>query len=165
MPTQRILLLLALACCASCTTNYYLVRHAERLDNSADTPLSPAGLTRANVLRDSLLDNSIDLIFSSTYLRTRQTAQPLADALGYPLNLYNPDTTNQFINRLKKIQGKDVLVTGHSDNVPTMVQGLTGETVVIPSDDFDNLFIVKITRGWGRKKVRLTRATYGVPSP
>lgn len=151
---------------SSCTTTYYyVVRHAERLNNSANTPLSAAGLSRAQVLSDSLSSKNISLIFASIFLRTQQTAQPTATAKGLPLILYNADTTAGLITRLKKIKGKSVLVTGHSDNVPAIVLGLSNQSVSpIPSNDFDNFYIIRVRNYSGTRRI-LWHRTYGNPSP
>lgn len=151
---------------SACTTKYYIVRHAERLDNSADSPLSATGNTRANILRDSLQNKGVSHVFASTYQRTQQTAQPLATALNLGLTLYRPDTTAGLVARLNKIRGKSVLVVGHSNTVPGLVQGLSLQSVApIPETDFDNLYIVKISRGWGSTRRTLVQTTYGPPSP
>jgi broad specificity phosphatase PhoE len=149
----------------ACTTQYYLVRHAEKQDNSSNALLSAAGLARANILRDSLLNKGIDIVFASTFSRTQQTAQPLATAMGLPLNLYRPDTTAGLIAKLKNMSGRNVLVVGHSNNIPEIVQALSGESVSIAENDFDNLFIVKVTKGWGQTKKSLVKTTYGPASP
>lgn len=163
---RKLLFLLALvSCLPACTTRYYLVRHAEKASEAPDAELSATGLARAGILRDSLLDKSIERIYASTVTRTQQTAQPLATALNLPLNLYRPDTTAGFITALKQISGMDVLVVGHSNNIPQIVQGLCGQNVAIADDDFDNLFIVKITKAWGTTKKTLLQTTYGPPSP
>lgn len=151
--------------CSSCTTYYYVVRHADRLNNSANSPLSTDGFTRANVLRDSLSGKGIDSIFASTFLRTQQTAAPLATALHLTVKIYNPDTTAGLITRLKRIRGKDVLVVGHSDNVPQIVEGLSGQTIApIGALDFDNLYVIRVKRFWGISRT-LWQKTYGAPSP
>jgi phosphohistidine phosphatase SixA len=163
---NKVVLFIALCCLLpACTTKYYLVRHAEKQDDSSNALLSAAGLARANILRDSLLSKGIDRVYASTVQRTQQTAQPLATALDLPLNLYKPDTTAGFIAKLKNLGGMDVLVTGHSNNIPEIVYGLCGETVTIADNDFDNLFIVTVTKGWGQTKVSLVKTTYGPPSP
>jgi len=150
---------------SSCTTNYYVVRHADRLDNSANSPLSPAGFQRANALRDTLASKGINLVFASTFQRTQQTAQPTATANGLTMNLYSPDTTAGLVTRLRKINGKNILVAGHSDNVPVIVQGLSGQSIpAIASNDFDNLFIIKVSKFFGVTR-RLIKTTYGTPSP
>ena len=128
--------------CPSCITNIYLVRHAERLNSSSDSPLSTAGHQRAVQLKDLLLDKGIDLVYATPYLRTQQTGQPTADALGQNLIIYGTDTTYQFVQALKKMRGKDLLVVGHSNTVPEMVVYLTGDTVHIGHDDYDNLYKV-----------------------
>lgn len=149
----------------ACTTRYYLVRHAEKQDDSPNSLLSPTGLARADILLDSLLGKGIDQVFASTVQRTRQTAQPLAAALGLSLTIYRPDTVAGFVASLKKLRNKDVLIVGHSNNIPEIVQGLSGESVTIADNDYDNLFMVKITRAWGQTAVSLTKTTYGPASP
>jgi phosphohistidine phosphatase SixA len=161
--TKYLAPVLLLVLLSGCTTTYYFVRHAERLDDSADSPLSAAGNIRAQILKDSLLNKGIDSIFATPYLRTQQTAQPLAVALGKPVILYGTGTTVQFVRALKKMRGKDLLIVGHSNTVPEMVRYMSGGTVAIGHDDYDNLFIIKIKRQLGGKKVRLTEATYGPP--
>ncbi len=147
-----------------CTTHIYLVRHAERLDNSPDSPLSEAGLLRAQILRDTLIDEDIHRIFASTYTRTQQTARPLADSLAVPITLYRPDTTDGLLKRLLRLRGENVLVVGHSDNIPQLVRGLCGETVSISHDDYDQLFFITITHKM-RTYRSLQQLTYGPPSP
>ena len=150
----------------SCSsTNYYVVRHAERVDNSRNSALSPAGLERAEDLKDTLISTKIDLIFVSTYLRTQQTAQPTADAKDLPFIIYKPDTTAGLVSHLKKIKGKSVLVTGHSDTVPDIVRGLSNQAVApIADNDFDNLYIIKVRHFFGTHRT-LTQRTYGKPTP
>lgn len=150
---------------SGCTTRYYLVRHAERQDASANSPLSVAGLARANVLRDTLLSKGIDTIFASTFQRTQQTAQPLATALHLPVTIYSPDTTAALIDQLSRLNGRNVLVVGHSNTIPEIVRGLCGQTVTIADDDFDNLFIVTVKKGWGNNTKTLEQTTYGPASP
>jgi len=160
-----VLLCSALLVFGSCTTRYYLVRHAEKLNSTADSPLSQTGHARAAILRDTLADKNISEIFASTFVRTQQTAQPLATANSLEPVIYKPDTTAGLIQRLKSVGSRNVLVVGHSNTVPEIVQGLCGETVTIADDDFDNLFIVTIKRSWGQTTKTLVKTTYGPPSP
>jgi broad specificity phosphatase PhoE len=163
--TGILLLLLGLFCQACQTTHYFLVRHAEKRDSSPDTPLSEVGWDRALSLRNQLIGKRIDAIFSSNYSRTRQTAQPLADALSTPLSIYQPDTTGSLAAVLKKMNGKNILVVGHSNTIPPLVAGLSGETVAIADNDYDNLFVVRVRKTLLGQKVDLTKTTYGKPSP
>ncbi len=159
-------LLVAVFLLPACTTRYYIVRHAERLNNTSDAPLSTTGLARANTLCDSLSGKNINHVFASTFQRTQQTAQPLATALGLELIIYRPDTTAGLVARLKKIRGKNVLVVGHSNTVPEIVQGLSLQAVApIPENDFDNLYLIKVKTGWGSIRRTLVQTTYGPTSP
>ncbi len=76
----------------------WLVRHAHRLDfvrpewfDTAvypyDPPLSAAGHSQAVALAEQLSQESIDRIFTSPFLRTIQTADPLARRLQLPIQL------------------------------------------------------------------------------
>ncbi|MBK6931094.1 MAG: histidine phosphatase family protein [Saprospirales bacterium] len=168
-----VILILA-ALLPSCTTTYYLVRHAERLDNSEDSPLSQAGFARANILRDTLIDKHVAHIYASTKIRTQQTAKPLADALGFAQGQAENYTTYTYpaadnyaglIADLKVVRGKNVLVVGHSDNIPVVIEALCGQIVSIPGNDFDNLFVVSIRRWCNKTTKSFAAKTYGAPSP
>src|SRR5205823_820783 len=60
----------------------FLVRHAEKADLSKDAALSAAGEARARALAERLREAGVTAIYTSEYRRTKQTAQPLARALG-----------------------------------------------------------------------------------
>src|SRR5215213_9019578 len=75
------LLLMTVSCHAA--TTIILVRHAEKaVSTSADMALSEAGAARANELARVLGGARIGAIYTTQYLRTRQTVAPLAKALG-----------------------------------------------------------------------------------
>jgi broad specificity phosphatase PhoE len=76
----------------------WLVRHAHRLDFARpewfdtaiypyDPPLSELGHSQAIVLAEQLIQVPIDRIFTSPFLRTIQTADPLARLLQRPIKL------------------------------------------------------------------------------
>ena len=66
----------------SCKSTFYVVRHGEKVDNSANPPLSELGKARAEDLKKTLADKGISMIYSTNYIRTKTTTQPLADARG-----------------------------------------------------------------------------------
>lgn len=158
---------LLLALFSSCTSYYYVVRHAEKTSNDCNAPLaSPAGFTRADVLRDTLQSKGIDSIFVSTCLRTQQTAQPLAALIGRSSVPVEPTdaATQTLITRLKKIKGKDVLIVGHTSTIPAIVLGLSGRTIApIADSDFDNIYIVKRKIFLWTTRT-LQQSTYGAPT-
>lgn len=63
----------------------YLIRHAEATGQSADAPLTPAGRVKAQLLAASLAGVGIRRIMASPFLRAQQTATPLAERLGLPV--------------------------------------------------------------------------------
>jgi len=72
-----------LALLTSCsTTTVYLARHAEKVDESDSTDLSIVGRMRATALADTLANSHVNMVLTTPYRRTRQTAEPLAQRLG-----------------------------------------------------------------------------------
>ena len=144
---KRSLRFLPLVFMLSCsTTHYYVVRHAEKAaaDNmmTSDVPLSEAGQQRAVALKDALGRKNIQHIYSTNFIRTKATAQPLSTAISIPVETYNPaDST--FTNKLKTING-NVLVVGHSNTVDNIVNGLTGQNLLqdLPDSQYGDLFII-----------------------
>ena len=76
--------------------HFHFVRHGMRADfenpawretaaNPHDTPLSETGLRQAEDVARALGDRDITHIFSSPFLRTLETANPLAERLDLPL--------------------------------------------------------------------------------
>ena len=71
-------------------TRLYFVRHGQAgnnvvgltLEPGVDPPLTELGEEQARRVGQRLQKQGVDRIYSSTLLRARQTAQPLADALG-----------------------------------------------------------------------------------
>lgn len=148
---------------SSCsTTTVYIVRHAEKVDDTDSTNLSPAGEQRALALADTLAQRGIDAIFSTPYRRTRQTAQPLADRLRLPVQPYQK--TADIVNRVGEMRRKTALVVGHSNTILDIARGVGANPTKprIESGDYDNLLVVRIRRGPFSKSVALTEKTYGV---
>jgi phosphohistidine phosphatase SixA len=122
----------------------FVVRHAERADQTPDSPLSGQGRARAESLARLLRDAGVSAIFVSQFQRTTQTAQPLAAMLKVsPVVVPAADVAGL----VRRVQGADsnrsVLIVGHSDTVPAIVKALgCVEEIVIDVDDFDRLFVV-----------------------
>lgn len=155
---KTVVLLLSVLFLSCKTTTYYIVRHAEKepvTTMTSDVPLSAAGEQRAEALKDMLEKENISHIFSTNFLRTRSTAQPLADATGVPIETYDPNDPD-FIEKLKSLEG-NVLIVGHSNTVDDLVNKLAGKKEIdgdLPESEYGDLFIVKKTgnrSGFDRK--------------
>lgn len=131
-------------------TTIIVVRHAERDTQKVDPPISVAGRERALVLARMLAPAGISAIYTTDYLRTQQTVQPLASALGLRFEQVvaeNRDLKEHVADLLKRIStnnaGRVVLVSSHSNVIPLILQGLGVEfTEEIAMDQYDDLFIV-----------------------
>jgi phosphohistidine phosphatase SixA len=193
MPARhRLLLILLFPLLATCQprgnqeeTLVFLVRHAERADDGGmaseeDPHLSAAGEERAEVLARMLKDAGITHIHSSDYLRTRETAAPLAAATGLDVSTYDARDLESFAAELLATPGRH-LVVGHSNSTPELVAALGGEPYgEIESMEYDRLYLVSICPGKATTALlgfgapfegtvsgagALTPATGGLPDP
>ena len=120
----------------------FLVRHAEKLDESADPPLNEAGRARADALAVLLADAGIGHILSSDYLRTLDTAAPLARHLGLETLQYDPRDLPGLAARILEKPGR-YLVVGHSNTTPRLAELLGGDSKgPITKEEYDRLYIL-----------------------
>ena len=133
-----------------------VVRHAERLDQSDDTPISDAGQKRAEHLAEILRDAGVTVVYATEWQRTVQTAQPTADAVKAGITRYKSANVKELVATLRaKHASAVVLVVGHSDTVPGIVAAYGGPAdIKIAPTEFDNLFVIT-PRGKTAQVVRL----------
>ena len=145
-----LILLLTTTATASAQGIIYLVRHAERADSgtmagttmATDPDLSEAGRARAASLAVMLKDAGIKAIYTTEYKRTRQTAEPLAKAIGVTATVVPARDMKALVEKLKAADAP-VLVVGHSNTVGETIAALgVTEPVKIGDGDYDNLFVV-----------------------
>ena len=139
------LLLLTMLLLSCGTTHYcYVVRNADKLDNTPYSVLSAAGHARAGVLKNYLIDKKIDIVFATPFQRTQETAQPLAQAINRSLLLYRNNAVDSIVTVIKGIKKKNILLVGHSGNIPSIIEGLTAKKIKpIAEEEYDNLYIIK----------------------
>ncbi len=131
------------------TTTYYLIRHAEkdRSDTTNRNPeLNTEGKKRATLWATHFKDTDLDLVYSTNYNRTQQTATPTAVSKGLEIIDYNP--SNMYDDAFKAAtKGKSVLVVGHSNTTPAFVNAILGKDKYKDIDDSENgmLFTVTVT--------------------
>lgn len=145
------------------TTNVYIVRHAEKLNETDTSSLTPAGFRRAQALAAELTNVRIDSLFSTPYRRTRQTLEPLARQRNLPVGTYAPRLADALAQRIAQLKGKTVLVAGHSNTILDIAKslGATPKLTRIEAGDYDNLLHVVVKQGVFGKRIRLTERTYG----
>lgn len=145
-------LLFASAASAAAQPAVFVVRHAERADTAtggsammaSDPELSDAGRARAESLAMMLKDAGITAIFTTQYKRTKQTAEPLAKALGLTVTEVNARELDRLPEKIRALRG-NALVVGHSNTVPATLKGLGIENPPdIAETEFDRFFIVTL---------------------
>ncbi|HVE77446.1 MAG TPA: histidine phosphatase family protein [Gemmatimonadaceae bacterium] len=148
----------------------YLVRHAEKIDDSRDAALSEAGLRRADALAEALANAAITAVYATQFQRTQRTAAPLAGRAGVAtiLEAAGGDAAAHARAVAEAIRtrhaGARILVVGHSNTVPRIVRALGGAAPEkLGDNEYDSLFIVTIP-GRAGGAVTTVRARYGEPN-
>ncbi len=122
-----------------------LVRHGEKVDESRDAALSTAGRARALALSAMLKDAGIEAVYSTDTIRTRETARPTADRISKPVEIYDGDELPVFAKALRERGGR-VLIVGHSDTTPELVQHLGGDPgPPIASHEYDRMYVLTLS--------------------
>lgn len=132
-------------------TTYYFIRHAEKDTSNPqneDPELTEEGKNRVRIWREVFKEVPLDLVYSSHYKRTRETARPIARDHGLEVVPYNTKKLNDR-DFQENTKGKTVLVVGHSDLNPEWVNYLIEEEKYsdIPQNESGSVFIVTLSPG------------------
>jgi broad specificity phosphatase PhoE len=130
---------LLLAACATTATRgpandaFYVMRHLQK--GTGDDPgLTDEGQRCAAALVEDMRGSGIRAIYASTTRRAQQTAAPLSRGTNVLLSLYDPRDTPGLVARVQAETGS-VLVVGHSNTVPEIVERLGGARPADLADD------------------------------
>ena len=134
---------------------YYLIRHAEKVrtdPKDQDPSLDIKGMVRAKDWAVYFEPIKIDAIYTTKYMRTKQTISLIAQQKIVTPKYYDPNTiySDQF---LKETNGKSILIVGHSNTIPQLVNKFIGEEKFQDMDDNDNSTLFKVTINGKDKKV------------
>lgn len=144
-------------------TTCYISRHAEKAGTMAgDPPLTAEGEKQAQDLSAYLRNKNIGAVYSTKYVRTMATAKPTAERFHLSIITYNAGQSAAFMDSLKTVNKKNVIVVGHSNTVDDMVNSLMGKTVVndLPETEYGSLFVVKKKGShYDWQKITVPRAT------
>jgi broad specificity phosphatase PhoE len=159
----------ALTCSAAAHTGSQLViivRHAEKAETPKDdVALSERGRARAEALVSALGDAGVDMIITTERRRSIETAAPLAQHLHLtPIVVRTADDAHAAaVAAAVRQSGSVVLVVGHSNTVPAIIQALGGPHVPdICDGQYGLLFTLRVEEG---TPARLISSTYGLPDP
>ena len=151
----------------------HLIRHghagnrSEYVGNDAERPLSGRGPGEAVEIGRQLAHAGIDLIWSSEYVRCRQTVEPLAAELGlevidHPALAEGGDGPTALDALLEAVaQGHTVAACSHGDVIPAVVQTAVRRGAVLhgpPSPAKGDRYEIEVVDG------RATHLTH-IPRP
>lgn len=149
---------------AESTTTVFVIRHAEKAATpKSDPPITQAGRARADLLVGVLRSAKLSGVYTSGFARTDQTGQPLADAANVNITKYDPRQPHLLASAIMRDHaGRSVLVVGHSNTVPGILDALGVDKALLPTvgdDEYDSLFVVTIRGG----QVSLVHLRFGTP--
>jgi broad specificity phosphatase PhoE len=144
-----------------------LVRHAERATEPAGDPtLTPDGEQRAQALAEALAGLRVNAIVTTQFRRTRDTAAPLARALGLQPEVVDARRGGaaehvRAVADAVRAQRGTVLVVGHSNTVTAVLAALGGPKLAdLCETSFHHAFVLQPVS----EPPRWARFSYGAPS-
>jgi len=106
--------------------NIYVMRHLHTPAGVSDPDLTDEGKKYAAAVSHSFQRDPPDVIYVSSTKRAQQTAAPLAERLKLTPKIYDPRDTPGLIASVSAETGT-VLIVGHSNTVPDIVEKLGGQ--------------------------------------
>lgn len=125
----------------------FLIRHAEQMIDVEDPPLTEAGQKRAIAWADILQKSDIKVVYTSKKRRTKQTGEPIAQALSIPLQSVSRKDVSQLVDLIRTQNANDrVLIVSHTRQMPKIFNelGLSAEVTkkaTFTKAEYGNLFI------------------------
>jgi phosphohistidine phosphatase SixA len=139
----------------------FFVRHADKVSDETDAPLSDAGLRRAQCLANTLADARIEQIFTSDLQRTQQTAAPLAEKMHLKPVAIPLSQVEKLIEAIRTGEAANVLVVWHDQTLPRILRALGApEITPIAHTEYDRFFILTLAAGKNHSQPRLTTLRY-----
>ena len=130
------------------TTVVVLVRHAEpQASSGGDPDLSVAGERRVAALGGFLADlfvaGKVDHLYAADTRRAQQTAAPIANQFGLPINLLASNDWPTLAGRIKSDhRGETVVVVGYASTLPIVLEQLADAKADVGEDEFGSVFVV-----------------------
>ncbi len=126
-------------------TKIVIVRHAEKANDGSDNPsLTEAGQERALRLSRLLGDMQVDKLYSTKYKRNVLTLMPLSKLKGLNIDIYEAHDKDFSSWVLKENAGKNIVICGHSNTVPVLVNAWLGKEqfAQLPDEEYSKIWIL-----------------------
>ncbi len=146
-------LLLSSAPAAALPDTVYVMRHLQKAAGT-DPGLTKIGSANAVRLAFWFKHDAPEAIYVTQFRRSVETARPLSRRLKVRTTSYDANATAAMIAKVQASKGP-VLIVGHSNTVPQIIQALGGPRASgnLAESDFGRIWIVKSGR------VRVVRLT------
>jgi len=114
----------------------FIMRHAEKADDSKDPELSEAGKERAKMLSKLLSNVKVDRLYATPFIRTNQTLASLAASQHLAIE-ESPKDLVTFAKQLYSHNGETVVIAAHSNTAPQLVNLLIADKKYGPIEEND----------------------------
>lgn len=138
----------------------YMVRHAEKDEVPKNNPpLTTDGVIRSVDLASWFRNIEIDTIFTTDFVRMRETAKPISEDKSLEFSIYNAKDYDGFAKQLKKMKADTILIIGHSNTILEQIEalGFDKPQEEIKENEYDKIFELRfsekevITHSYGTK--------------
>lgn len=126
----------------------FFVRHAEKeLVPEKDPALTTDGVIRSVDLSAWFKNKALDTIFSTSYLRTIETARPVSEAKNLKIGTYDAKNSEAFATMLMELEMDTILVIGHSNTILEQIEALGAERPQpeIRENEYDKIFEFRVS--------------------
>jgi phosphohistidine phosphatase SixA len=133
-----LLLLLSFQCLAAPTHSIFLSTHAESKHIKNDPPLSQCGRLRAQQLSTLLTYSNIENVYSTTDMRTMQTANPTAQKNNVPVKVFTTKLLDSVaITAIN--QNKNILIIGDNETITFLVEFISKQQLDAPKKNYQQM--------------------------
>jgi len=130
-----------------------LVRHAEKdvspTADKVDPPLTEIGRQRAARLVTTIKRYKPGAVYSTNFIRTRDTATPTALWRKKPVTIFDPKKLDEFVAGVMAAKTKRFLIVAHNTTTPTLANMFIKEDKYKPlsESEYSKMWIIKIRNG------------------
>ena len=125
------------------TATIYIIRHLDTPEGQQDPELTAKGQERAKMLVRWFRGKKLSAVYLTEFRRTRQTVAPLIATRGLTPKVYSPTDPAALLTRVRGESGP-VLIVGHSNTVPELVERAGGERPKpLTHPDFGDIWTVR----------------------